>query len=212
MKKEFQKTAGLLSKVALVLATLSAAQSSFANEANGLQAEVPAHGRASLTVEDLQTLLGLKTRDPSSQVQMQEQDVLASAPIFQIKMTGEEKARISKAISTLRMERAALAKKLEKSKAEEVNALRAKRRNIQISRTRSSEEDSSLGQNLFSSLLAEANAEAGVGSALSDFDQNNAVEIQFAAGAGGSREISAIKLGSRTLWSDNLDTSVVASR
>jgi hypothetical protein len=212
MKKEFQKTAGLLSKVALVLATLSAAQVTFANEANGLQAEVPAQGRASLTVEDLQTLLGLKTRDPSSQVQMQEQDVLASAPTFQIKMTGEEKARISKAISTLRMERVALAKKLEKSKAEEVNELRAKRRNIQISRTRSSEEDSSLGQNLFSSLLAEANAEAGVGSALSDFDHNNAVEIQFAAQADGSREVSAIKLGNRVVWTETLNNSVVASR
>jgi hypothetical protein len=143
---------------------------------------------------------------------MQEQDVLASAPICQIKMTGEEKARISTAISALRMERVALAKKLEKSKAEEVNALRAKRRNIQISRTRSSEEDSSLGQNLFSSLLAEANAEAGVGSALSDFDHNNAVEIQFAAHADGSREVSAIKLGSRVVWTETLDNSVVASR
>ncbi|MEO5666729.1 MAG: hypothetical protein ABIR96_01585 [Bdellovibrionota bacterium] len=212
MKKDFQKKAGLLSKVALVLVSFSFAQASFASQTQGLQAEVPAHGRANLTVEDLQTLLGLKTRDPSSQVQMQEQDVVASAPIFKFKMSGEEKARIAKAISSLGMERAQLAKKLEQAKMTQVEALRASRRKIQISRTRSVEGDSSLSQNLFTSLLAEANAEAGVDSALSDFDQNNTVEVQFSANTEGSRSISAIKLGSKVLWSDAASDAMVASR
>jgi len=211
MKKDFQKVSGLLSKVALVLVTLSAATGSFANEAQGLQAEVPAQGRASLTVEDLQTLLGLKTRDPSSQVAVQEQDVLATAPIFQVKMSAAEKALVSKAINSLKMERVKLAKKLEQEKASKVNELRAERRAIQISRTHSTDKNASLSQNLFSSLLAEANAEAGVESALSDFDQNNSVELQFAVSADGTRSVLAIKLGSKMLWNGD-SNSMLASR
>lgn len=211
MKKDFQKVSGLLSKVALVLVTLSAATGSFANEAQGLQAEVPAHGRASLTVEDLQTLLGLKTRDPSSQVAEQQQDVAATAPIFQVKMSAGEKALVSQAINSLKMERVKLAKKLEQEKASKVNELRAERRAIQISRTHSTDKNASLSQNLFSSLLAEANAEAGVESALADFDQNNSVELQFAVSAEGTRSISAIKLGTKMLW-NGASNSMIASR
>lgn len=199
-----------MSKVAFVLVALSSAQSLNA-QAEGLQAEVPAQGRATLTTEDLQTLLGIKSRDPSSQVQMQEQDAVASAPIFNVNMTGEEKARIAKALSKLSVERAQLAQKLESEKAAQVKELRQQRRNIQISRTRTSEDNASLGQNLFSSLLAEANAEAGVDSALANFDQNNAVEIQFAVKADGSREVSVIKVGSQQVWAD-ASMSVVAAR
>jgi len=213
MKKDFQKAAGILSKVALVLAGLSVAQASFANQAQGLQAEVPAHGRATLTIEDLQTLLGLKTRDPSSQAQMQAQDVLASAPIFQLEMTSEEKARIARELAALKIKRAALAQTLEEQKMAQVNELRAQRRNIQISRTRSGKEDSSLGKNLFSSLLAEANAEAGVETALSEFDQKNTVEVQYSVSSEGSRSVSAIKLGAKTLWAGvDLPASAIARR
>ena len=212
MKKDFQKASGLLSKVALVLVVVSSAQI-FANQTEGLQAEVPAQGRATLTTEDLQTLLGIKTRDPSSsEEQMQEQEALASAPTFDVKISGEEKARIAKALSKVSVERAKLAQKLEEQKAAQVKELRKQRRNIQISRTRSSNDTTALGQNLFTSLLAEANAEAGVDSALNNFDQNNAVEIQFVVKSDGSREILVIKLGAEFVWNQNASNSMLATR
>jgi hypothetical protein len=214
MKKELQKTARLLSKAALVFATLSAAQLSMASEAQGLQVEVPVHGRATLTVEDLQTLLGIQTRDPSSQAQMQQQDAVASAPIFQVQLSDAERKGVARIIQKLKMERMELAQKLEKEKADQVEKLRTERRKIQISRTRSSEENSSLGQNLFVSLLAEANVEAGMDSALTDFDQKNGVEILFEVDTSGQRKVSAVKISGTTVWSDmsGLNKSYVARR
>jgi hypothetical protein len=106
------------------------------------------------------------------------------------------------------MKRADLEEELRNSSLEKKAQLREKRRNIQLSRVKTGEEGHQrLGRQLFSSLLAEANAEARVDAALKAFDQQHSVEIQFVVSPEGQKEISAIKIGTDTVWTSDFITA-----
>jgi|GEM_PF-2363859 len=222
MKTDLQKMIGDLSKVALVAGFLFSALASSQCFATGtsteaeqvmeLQAEVPAQGRATLTAEDLQTLLGLKSRDPSSKGLNQKQDVSDSAATFNVSISSKEKARIIHALRELEIERSAYKTELEDLRAAEINTLRDTRRKIQLSRTHAVKEDTRLGRDLFNSLLAEANAEASVEESLKQFDAENAIEIQFSLSKQGERAVAAIKLGSKLVWETQQGDSMLAKR
>lgn len=212
MKKDFQSIVGNLSKVALAAGILFSAQS-FAMKAEQvleLQAEVPAQGRATLTVEDLQTLLGLKSRDPSSKGLNQQQDVVDSAATFNMSISEKEKGRIIREISKLSIKRDQLMNELSANADAEVNSLRQKRRAIQLSRTRAASDDTKFGRQLFSSLLAESNAKASVNEALKEFDRTHAIEIQYSLNSDGQRNVAAIKLGTQLVWQNTNSDQMLA--
>jgi hypothetical protein len=224
MKKDPQKIVRNLSKLALVGGFLFSAQyteQSFAMDAKEtiqeLQVEVPAQGRATLTVEDLQTLLGLKARDPSSKGLTQTQDVAGSAAtfhisLFHIALTNQEKARVIQALRQLKIERSRYQKEVEVLSQAEINTLRAQRRQIQLSRTHALKEDAKLGRDLFDSLLSEANAKASAEEAMKEFDRTHSIEIQYTTSANGERNVGAIKVGSKLIWETFNTESMVAQR
>ncbi len=166
--------------------------------------ELPAQGRAFLTAEDLQTLLGIKSRDPSSQEAQQSQEVTAVAPSFYFSLSDSEKIEVTKVINRVRSERIKLEQELKTSSESEKAKLRNQRKQIQMSRIKAGEEGhTKLGRALFASLLAEANTEAGVQEALKNFDEKHQIEIQFVITETGNKIIAAIKLGRDMVWADN---------
>ena len=188
----------------LCFAALSSTAGAEGAESNGkLTVELPAQGRAFLTAEDLQTLLGIKSRDPSSKEAGQSQDVTVSAPSFYFSLSASEKTQVARVISKVRMDRTKLEKNLKEKSKTTKQALRNKRKSIQLSRVKTGENGhNKLGRDLFASLLAEANAEAGVEAALKNFDERHQIEIQFIIDEAGQKTIAAIKLGREIVWSD----------
>ncbi|NCN40401.1 hypothetical protein GW916_04040 [bacterium] len=195
-------TAGGLMCCALISSTVGADDGAESNDKK-LMVELPAQGRAFLTAEDLQTLLGIRSRDPSSQEAEQSQEVTVAAPSFYFDLNEREKAQVAKVINKVRVERSQLEKDLQQQSKTQKESLRSQRKNIQMSRIKTGEAGhQKLGRDLFASLLAEANAEAGVETALKKFDEKHRIEIQFIIQEDGQKAIAAIKLGRDLVWAD----------
>lgn len=215
MKTEFQnlktrKVTKILGACFLLAGCLSA----MSTEAQSMDAQtsaeiaIPTQGRALLTAEGLQTLLGIKSRDPSSRGAESSQEVTAPAASFKYALSNAEIKQIATTLNEIRMDRAILEDKLRKEAEEKTEALRKKRKQIQLSRVKSGEKGhQQLGRQLFASLLAEANHEASVEAALKNFDNTHRVEIQYVQSTEGEKEILAIRVGRDTVWSDEYLTA-----
>jgi hypothetical protein len=206
MKKDFLKNAGRI----LALGSLVVSMNAFAGSeaVTGHSDVVGARGRATLTVEDLKTLLGVETRDPSSASRMEakvarsEQEASDGAYRLIADLSANEKAKLASLIQKIEVEKAELLDRVEKDTKGKTAELRKSRRAIQVSRLGVGESrDSVLGKSLFESLLAEANLQARASNEVASFDSAHRIELDFEERAG-ARYVQTIHFGGKTVWTD----------
>jgi len=207
MKTDFQRNLGKVVALASLFVSISAFAGSESLTTDRLDA-AGAHGRATLTVEDLKTLLGVDTRDPSSasragaQVARSNQDVSNGASKLLVKLSDQEKATMAKLIQQIEIQKAELVARVKNETDSKKAALRKSRQEIQHSRLAvGKDKDSALGKNLFESLLAEANLEAHASNSVVDFDVAHMIQLEFEERAEG-RLVQNISFGGKTVWSD----------
>ena len=211
MKKELQK-ATLAWAVASVLACgsqLSQAQLSSTEGAHSATAK----GRAVLTVEDLKTLLGLKTRDPSSASATHSQlnqDDSAGMYSLNIQLSSVERARLTKKVSEIEAAREQLVAKTDQEVAKKKTEIRAKRHKIQSSRTSSAGvSELAASKKLFESLIQEGNLETIKARKLAEFNSANVFVVEFEDSISG-REVQSISVGQSKVWTNSSHAKVAA--
>jgi hypothetical protein len=178
-------------------AALGAAQGSSRNE---LRAHV---GRASLTVEDLKTLLGRKTRDPSSQAGAVKKDVTVPANPLKLTLDSHSVRKLARTLAELEMKRIQFEEQVTTDATNEIEKIRQERRKIQTSRISSTaNRDPKLSRDLFDSFLSEANFKAKIEAALRQFDEQHMISIEFLEGAD-AKTIEAIYIGDQLAWSSS---------
>lgn len=157
--------------------------------------------RALLMVEDLKTLLGLGSRDPSSRTSSLEQDApAAQAAFFSINISQVEKGRLSRKIAQIENKRSILKQRLEKQLATKRAQLQVQRRELQVQRiSTDNSRDTELAKRLFNSLIEEANLEATLTRELNDFDVSHKIQIEYLEDSG-TRRVTILRMGSNTLW------------
>ncbi len=158
-------------------------------------------GRASLTVEDLKTLLGQSTRDPSSQDGEQKQDVTAPSNPLKITLDRASARRLARVLAELEIKRIDFERKVTGESEAEIERLRSERTKIQTSRLSSTEsKDAKLSRDLFDSFLSEANSKAKIEDAMLQFDQAHLVSIDFLE-TEEYKSVQTIYIGEDLAWS-----------
>jgi hypothetical protein len=176
---------------------------------NELQAQI---GRASLTVEDMKTLLGRKTRDPSNEAGTVKTDVAVPANPLKLTLDSKSVRKLARSLAELEMKRIQLEDKLGEEAKLEIEKLRDARRTIQTSRISSAaEKDPQLSRDLFDSFLSEANSKVKIEEALQQFDEQHMITIEFAENAD-AKSIEAIYVGDELAWSSNRRNAEVAKK
>ena len=176
---------------------------------NGLQAQV---GRASLTVDDMKTLLGRETRDPSNEAGTVQTDVAVPANPLKLTLDSKSARKLARTLAELELKRIELEDKLGAESKVEVEKLREARRTIQTSRISSaSEKDPQLSRDLFDSFLSEANSKVKIQEALQHFDEQHMITIEFVE-ANSSKSIEAIYVGEELAWSKVTGNAQVARK
>lgn len=204
---------GRKAAVAAVFAALLSAHRAFASSTDGapsptIRQEAGAQGRAFITVDDLKTLLGLVARDPSAVESRSNKDESTDSFDFILALSPSQKKALANSIRRIEVKRAEVASLVEKQAAEQRQELRQKRRSLQLSRlSSSSKKDSEIGQNLFESVLSEANNEARAAQELERFDAEHVVAIDFHT-VDSTRVAQAISIGDSMIW----NAARVASR
>jgi hypothetical protein len=219
MKKDLQKLSTMLGCL-MVIATFGmnsavaadlSKDGGLASTTQGQMDLAQAQGRATLTVEDMKTLLGVDSRDPSSQG-TRKQEASASAHSIKVRLNKGEKARMAADLQKIEMERVRLESELQAELQGKVAKVRAERRQIQASRMNAAPgNEQNFSRQLFDSLLVEANLEARAQKSLADFDRKNAVSVEYVQ-AGSARQVEKIWIGSAVVWASAKTDSVLAAR
>jgi hypothetical protein len=211
MKKDLlmlSKKLGCLMVVATFGMNISVAHA-VSNESHTEVAQ--AQGRALLTVEDMKTLLGVDSRDPSSQG-TRKQEATASAHPIHVSLNEGEKARVARDLSKIEIERVRIEAELQAQLDSKIATVRAERRQIQAQRLNAAgANEQKLSRQLFDSLLVEANLEARAKNTLADFDRKNAVSVDYVQ-AGNTRQVEKIWIGGAVVWSSPVSDKIIAAR
>ena len=166
-------------------------------------------GRAQLRIEDLKTLLGLSTCDPSSaDAPSDRKEAVDGLPHFFLSLSKYESNALSRKVHSVEAARSMLQAQVLKETELKKMELRKARREIQMSRMSAQpDKEAALGKALYESILAESNLEAQLKTRLEAFDASNAILLEFVE-LSGSRHIEAIHIGSTQVWSSDSNLSV----
>ncbi len=152
--------------------------------------------KATVSLHDLKLILDLSGRTPTAQ------DVEINTKqnfTMNINISARDRQSLHKLLVKLDSERVKLEQEIAQEQEKTKSEIAQKRKQIQARRISGSQSDSLIAQELFNSVLAEANMKARAQKALEEFDNDNQIALQLIE-TNGSKTIAMIQIGNDVVW------------